>query len=236
MRELIKAKIDREAMLEGRGYKICDYKPAFGVLFDDYLTDFDFWGHCDIDIIWGDIRSYATDAILSEHDIFSTRKGRMSGHFSLFRNDPVINGLFRQSPEFAEIIRRPDCRGFDEEGMTALVAQLAGAGSLRVYWPQYLQNYADPKIRARSKLPHYVNGYLWSNGKVFDCTGGSPAEILYLHFMTWKKTMTGCEFDYAADPEKFYVSYCNISTQPICPGRPPASSPRVEGRPERSTG
>jgi Leucine-rich repeat (LRR) protein len=215
MRELIKTKISKKAMLEGRGYKVCDYKSAFGVLFDDYLNDFDFWGHCDIDIIWGDIRKYTTEEILDKYDIFSTRKGAISGHFSLFRNTPGINQLFRRSPEFAEVMRQPKCRGFDEEGMTRLVAKLARAGSIRVHWPKFLQNYADPKTSSPSKLPQYMNKYRWKKGKLFDCTGELAAEILYLHSMTWKKTLTGCEFSYGDDPEEFYISYSKISMQPI---------------------
>jgi len=216
MRELIKKKIGKKAVLE-HYYKLCDYKSAFGVLFEEYLNDFDFWGHCDIDIIWGDIRKYATEEILDEYDIFSTRKGRISGHFSLFRNTHDINRLFRQPSEFAEVMRQTKCRAFDEEGMTHLVAQLAHAGSIRVYWPRYLQNYANTETRARSKLPQYINKYLWKQGKLFDCTGESAAEILYLHFMTWKKTLTGCEFSYGADPGEFYISYCGISMQPVSP-------------------
>jgi hypothetical protein len=216
MRELIKKKIGKEAMLES-AYKVCDYRPAFGMLFDDYLNEFDFWGHCDVDIIWGDIRKYTTEEILDKYDIFSTRKGRMSGHFSLFRNTPSINQLFRQSSEFAEVMRQVRCRAFDEEGMTRVIARLARAGSIRVYWPKFLQNYADPKTHSPSTLPRYVNKYLWENGKLFESTGETAAEILYLHFMTWKKTLTGCEFSYGAGPEKFYISYCKISVQPISP-------------------
>jgi Leucine-rich repeat (LRR) protein len=214
MRKLIKKKVGKEAMLEDF-YKIPDYKPAFGILFDDYLNDFDFWGHCDIDIIWGDIRKYTTDEILDKYDIFSTRKEMISGHFSLFKNTPSVNRLFRQSSEFAEVMRQVDCRAFDEEGMTRLIEQLARAGSIRVYWPRFLQNYAYPKTDTPSKLPRYINKYFWKKGKLFDCTGESAAEILYLHFMTWKKTLIDCEFGYRADPEKFYISYSKISMQPI---------------------
>ena len=214
MRELINKKIGKEATLED-AYKVCDYKPAFGILFDDYLKDFDFWGHCDIDIIWGDIRKYTTQEILDKYDIFSTRKGMISGHFSLFRNTLRINQLFRQSSEFAEVTRQVACLAFDEEGMTRLIAPLARVGSIRVYWPKFLQNYADPKTDTPSRLPQYINKYLWENGKLFDCTGESAAEILYLHFMTWKKTLTGCELTYEADPGKFYISYFKISSQPV---------------------
>jgi hypothetical protein len=216
VRGLIKDRIGRDSILEDR-YKICDYKSTYGILFEDYLKDYDFWGHCDVDIIWGDIRKYTTEEILDKHDIFSTRKGRMSGHFSLFRNTLSINQLFRQSSEFAEVMQQVVCRGFDEEGMTRLVAQLAQAGSIRVYWQKFLQNYADPQTDTPSKLPQYINKYFWEKGKLFDCTGESAAEILYLHFMTWKKTLTGCEFSYGADPEKFYISYFQISKQPVSP-------------------
>jgi hypothetical protein len=216
MRELLRKKIGKDAILES-AYKVCDYKPTYGVVFDDYLNEFDFWGHCDVDIIWGDIRKYTTEEILDEYDIFSTRKGRISGHFSLFRNTLSINQLFRQSSEFAEVVQQVACRAFDEEGMTRLIAQLAQAGSIRVYWPKFLQNYADPKTDSPSTLPQYINKYFWEKGKLFDCTGQGAAEILYLHFMTWKKTLTGCEFSYGADPEKFYISYSKISIQPISP-------------------
>jgi hypothetical protein len=214
MKEIIKKKIGKDAALED-AYKMCDYKPAFGTLFDDYLKEYDFWGHCDIDVIWGDIRKYATREILGKYDIFSTRKGMIAGHFSLFRNTLRINGLFRRSSEFAAVMRQVACLAFDEEGMTRLVAPLARAGSIRVYWPKFLQNYADPKTDTPSTLPQYINKYLWKNGKLFDCTGGVAAEILYLHFMTWKKTLTGCELSYGVGLERFYISYFAISREPV---------------------
>ncbi len=32
------------------GYKLCDFKPAYGLIFSELLKEYDFWGHCDIDI------------------------------------------------------------------------------------------------------------------------------------------------------------------------------------------
>src|SRR4051812_20515840 len=43
------------------GYKLCDFKPAYGFIFNDLLKDYDFWGHGDIDVIFGNIRSFITD-------------------------------------------------------------------------------------------------------------------------------------------------------------------------------
>ena len=39
-----------------RPYKLCDFKPAYGFIFGEYLKEYDYWGHCDIDIVWGDLR------------------------------------------------------------------------------------------------------------------------------------------------------------------------------------
>lgn len=32
-----------------RGYKVCDLRPAFGVIFDRYIEGYEYWGHIDID-------------------------------------------------------------------------------------------------------------------------------------------------------------------------------------------
>ena len=39
-------------------YKLCDFKPAYGFLFPEILKEFKFWGHGDIDVIYGNIRKF----------------------------------------------------------------------------------------------------------------------------------------------------------------------------------
>ena len=36
------------------GYKLCDFKPTYGILFSELLQGYDFWGHGDIDMVFGD--------------------------------------------------------------------------------------------------------------------------------------------------------------------------------------
>lgn len=62
-------------------YKLCDYRPMYGLIFQDYLEGYDFWGHCDPDIIWGDMAKYITDDILNKYD-----KIYRHGHLLLYRN------------------------------------------------------------------------------------------------------------------------------------------------------
>ena len=32
------------------------------------MVGYDFWGHCDMDLIWGDIRNFITEDVLSKYD------------------------------------------------------------------------------------------------------------------------------------------------------------------------
>ena len=67
-------------------YKLCDYKPMYGLIFEDYLCGYDFWGHVDPDIIWGDLGHFITDYLLSKY----TRLFRR-GHLELYRNTEHVN-------------------------------------------------------------------------------------------------------------------------------------------------
>jgi hypothetical protein len=46
-------------------YKLCDFKPTYGYLFTEFIESYDFWGHGDIDIIFGNIRNFMTDEVLT---------------------------------------------------------------------------------------------------------------------------------------------------------------------------
>lgn len=49
-------------------YKLCDFRPLFGKIFEDYTSQYDFWGYCDCDLIFGNIRYFLTEEILSNYD------------------------------------------------------------------------------------------------------------------------------------------------------------------------
>ena len=33
-------------------YDLCDYKVAYGEIFQEYISDYDFWGYCDTDMVF----------------------------------------------------------------------------------------------------------------------------------------------------------------------------------------
>lgn len=62
-------------------YKLCDFKPFYGIIFKSYLEKYDFWGFCDFDCIFGDLNKFITEDILNKY-----KKIFFLGHLSLFAN------------------------------------------------------------------------------------------------------------------------------------------------------
>lgn len=96
-----------------RPYKLCDFKPAYGEVLADDLNGFDFWGHCDCDMIFGHLRDFLTDDILSAHTKIFSR-----GHLSVYHNDPETNSYYRRQTylPIAKVYSDTNIYCFDEWG------------------------------------------------------------------------------------------------------------------------
>lgn len=70
-------------------YKFCDVRPFFGLVYREFLENYDFWGFCDIDLVFGQIRAFLADEVLSRYERFYEW-----GHFSLFKNNEKINHIY----------------------------------------------------------------------------------------------------------------------------------------------
>ena len=66
-KKIIQNKFDFEICLP-TPKKLCDYKPAYGWIFSEYLSEYKFWGYCDLDVIFGDISSFINEEMLDEYD------------------------------------------------------------------------------------------------------------------------------------------------------------------------
>ena len=95
-------------------YKLCDFKPAYGFLFPNLVRGYDFWGHGDLDVIYGNIRKFITAKILREFDLISVRHDYITGHFALFRNCKKLNSLFMKSKDFVKVFSEERSFCFDE--------------------------------------------------------------------------------------------------------------------------
>jgi hypothetical protein len=115
-----------ESIYLANPYKLCDYKPTYGKVFEKYLKGYDFWGHSDIDIIFGDIDKYLMKINYQNFDrVFSY------GHFSIYKNINRINNAFniklnKDTPKFFDIdyVKKTSypCN-FDEVGMNIIIKE-----------------------------------------------------------------------------------------------------------------
>lgn len=89
-RKIIQSKFSFQIVL-ATPQKLCDYKVAYGYIFEKYLIGYDWWGHCDLDQIFGNLHDFITDEMLSKYDkLFSL------GHLTLYRNILDNNRLFME--------------------------------------------------------------------------------------------------------------------------------------------
>ncbi|WP_027136908.1 DUF6625 family protein [Gaetbulibacter saemankumensis] len=199
----INNKLDFKVSLNIR--KFCDLKPAYGDIFGKVITGYDFWGICDMDIIWGDIRSFMTDEVLSSYDIISSRKGAISGHFTLFRNVEPINMIYREIADYKELMGTSKLTRFDETVLTYYIRHSIGfkVGDLKIKWDAILCN----QERGRdSHQEYYLDRWQWREGRIINTK--TNKEFMYLHFINWKRTMRYNKVKYSEPlPNQFYISY-----------------------------
>ena len=88
LKELVQSKFDFPISLE-KPYKLCDYKPAYGYIFEEYLSCYKFWGHCDTDVLMGNLSKFITVDMMDTYDkIFCL------GHMTLYKNTMENNRIF----------------------------------------------------------------------------------------------------------------------------------------------
>ena len=91
IRELIQSKFDFEIALPSP-YKLCDFKPAYGDIFEEYIEGYDWWGYGDTDLIWGRIDHFITDDLLNQYEQLYSR-----GHLTLSINNRKMRSLYKDS-------------------------------------------------------------------------------------------------------------------------------------------
>jgi hypothetical protein len=97
-----------------RPYKLCDFRPAFGVIFEEYLRDAEFWAHGDVDLVYGNTAAFLSDRRLDTHDVLTFRHDWMHGPLTVYRNTPEINRLFEEAPGYRDHFQAATYRNFDE--------------------------------------------------------------------------------------------------------------------------
>lgn len=192
----IKIAIEKECntpVLISTAYDLTQLKPSFGLCFKEHLKGYHFWGHVDLDMIYGNLRKFLPDEVMSAHDRIYVR-----GHLSLYRNTDEVNRHFMLmapgAPSYKKVFIGKDHSQFDE-----------WAGIWKIYRyhriPQYhAEVIADimPSTETRInrfealELPNYPHQvFYWHQGATYQAyyhrEGGLfDREVAYIHFQKRK--------------------------------------------------
>lgn len=174
-------------------YKLCDYRPLYGLIFDKYLKDYEFWGHCDPDMIWGRVSHFITNEILDNYD-----RIYRSGHLCIYRNIPSINNaIFIDDQEYKlmkkkfgityrDIYKHKYCAHFDEGEYMPTI--MSGNGISARFYASF--DFADIFTNKKEfyainpltdKQVHFTY-FTWTDGILFGIDpNGSKKEFDYIH-------------------------------------------------------
>lgn len=183
-RILIENKLGRKVRLQ-RSYKICDYRPMYGVIFEDLLKSYDWWAYADMDVVFGNIRKFLNLYNIEEYERFMHL-----GHLSFYKNTPESNHYFMLdgSPRYnwKEVVSTNKNCLFDEwNGIYGIYKTNNIPMFDKFIFADISENYK--RFRLSRVLENYDNQvFYWQNGGVFRTyiENGQlkEEEFIYIHF------------------------------------------------------
>lgn len=177
-------------------YKLCDLRPMYGYVFKDYLADYEFWGHCDCDLVFGDLSRFITDDLLNAYDkIFPV------GHLALYRNTEENNRRFMLDldgrPIYREVLESSRGYTFDESYLSTNINRIYQTYGFPIYMRDHSGNTVaksetfritryDAELGTFLSEPAMRAVYVWEHGHItrsFMRLGTfMQQELMYMHF------------------------------------------------------
>lgn len=177
-------------------YKLCDLKPALGFIHEEDIQDYEFFAIGDIDIIYGQIRRFITDALLEKYDVIGTHNRRLSGHFAIFRNTEMFRQAFRKIPDWQKLMEKNEHLGLDESKFSKLFVRhknhplwlrklwsYSSRYQRRVLFREQYSTILAPITWLDGSMEH-PQQWFWRDGHLTN--NQDNREFMYLHFMNWK--------------------------------------------------
>ncbi len=173
-----------------RPYKLCDYRVAYGEIFNEEIRSYDFWGYCDLDLLWGNIRKFYTDDVLERFD-----KIGFQGHSSIYRNTKD-NTLFYRTyvegcPNFKEIFTNPKNYIFDESiicNMYDLTDRTYFKETVFAHLNRYSYGFFLKYLPKEEEYKNRRQIFTWKNGNLtrlyLDRGEIRTEDYMYIHFFS----------------------------------------------------
>ena len=179
-------------------YKICDIRPAFGLIHQNELKAYDFWAFGDIDLVYGDLRRYFTSDRLDRKDLLAAHSRRISGHCCLIRNNSTLREAFRLIPNWKQLFTASKHYAVDEGAFSriflrhknwpAWLARLASILAPLRRNAEFVEAFSTPNARIpwTDGSKNFPNFWFWRNGHLTNDIDGDR-EFPYFHFLIWKR-------------------------------------------------
>ncbi len=196
---LISSRLDID-FSQATAYKLCDLKPAYGFIHEEYIQAYDFFGFGDLDLIYGNLRHFLSEDILQQHQLFSTHDSRISGHFCLLRNNPQMRTAFKQIPQWRTLFENPQHLSIDESKFTKVfMPHRKHPRWLKTLYglcnPYWRNNYFKEQFTTilspmpwLDGTPEHPQTWIWDQGRLTNIKD-AEREFIYLHFMNWKSSL-----------------------------------------------
>jgi hypothetical protein len=152
--------------------KICEFDPALAWIFPEVVAGYHFWGHFNLDCVYGRLEKWLPDEMLERLEIFGNDPGAICGPLTVYRNISAINRLFTSVDEWADIFSSDEFHGFDEGRFSEEVHKAARFHDLR---------FVSANWHSHDKMPCHVPPSLQidAEGRLIEC---GRHEIMMFHF------------------------------------------------------
>ena len=178
------------------GRRLCDFRPMYAKVFEEFISDYDYWGWGDCDLVYGDVFNDFLERTVESgiYDAISMHKAFMSGPTCFYRNVPQLRELYLKTNNWREVCAEPgtvilnydECGGLYHQELLTGQMTMEDCAKHRDSFPaalwreQGLKIYREDDIN-ESKLEHgeVVNMH---NGKLTI----SEQEIPVFHFVLAK--------------------------------------------------
>lgn len=163
-------------------YRVCDFRPMYGIIFANELAGYDFWGYCDIDVVFGDLSKFLSAQDFQRDAILN------GGHFTLIRNCDSMNELYKKDGalfSYKTVASKEAIYAFDETtGIHRIARRNKVNARYGIPYIEALSKYTQLRSRMSAKNPD-TQAFYWEDGCLYRVKEEDNhcfyQEIAYIH-------------------------------------------------------
>lgn len=157
---------------------ICDLRPAYGLIFQEFTQGYEYWAFGDEDVLYGDLDRLLAPHLDAKPDLVVPAANGKSGHLTIFRNTARANELAMRDPAYKDVLVSYEHWAYDEtswrcgaeiSSLHTIVKAAEQRGELSVRWG----------IPRGTGVPRRGRWYVYDGRRVFEDNG---TELLYYHW------------------------------------------------------